>query len=63
MPTLFKEVSYNLTTLIQHIDMGIIGLPDIQRHLSGTILRSEICLIVCIKVILSDIFYFGQMLI
>lgn len=31
MPTLFKEVSYNLATLIQQIDMGIIGLPDIQR--------------------------------
>ncbi len=31
MATLFKEVSYNLATLIQHIDMGIIGLPDIQR--------------------------------
>jgi hypothetical protein len=31
MATLFKEVSYNLTTLIQQIDMGIIGLPDIQR--------------------------------
>lgn len=31
MPTLFKEVNYNLATLIQSIDMGIIGLPDIQR--------------------------------
>ena len=31
MATLFKEVGYNLTTLIQQIDMGIIGLPDIQR--------------------------------
>ena len=31
MATLFKEVSYNLQTLIQNIDMGIIGLPDIQR--------------------------------
>lgn len=31
MPTLFKEVSYNLATLIQQIDMGVIGLPDIQR--------------------------------
>lgn len=31
MAALFKEVSYNLATLIQHIDMGIIGLPDIQR--------------------------------
>ncbi len=31
MATLFKEVSYNLTTLIQQIEMGIIGLPDIQR--------------------------------
>lgn len=31
MATLFKEVSYNLATLIQQIDMGIIGLPDIQR--------------------------------
>lgn len=32
MATLFKEVSYNLQTLIQNIDMGIIGLPDIQRQ-------------------------------
>jgi len=31
MSTLFKEVSYNLQTLIQNIDMGIIGLPEIQR--------------------------------
>ncbi len=31
MATLFKEVNYNLTTLIQQIDLGIIGLPDIQR--------------------------------
>jgi hypothetical protein len=31
MPTLFKEVSYNLATIIQQIDLGAIGLPDIQR--------------------------------
>jgi hypothetical protein len=31
MATLFKEVSYNLATLIQQIELGIIGLPDIQR--------------------------------
>ena len=31
MATLFKEVGYNLTSLIQQIDLGIIGLPDIQR--------------------------------
>lgn len=31
MATLFKEVNYNLQTLIQQIDMGTIGLPDIQR--------------------------------
>ncbi len=31
MSTLFKEVNYNLITLIQQIDLGIIGLPDIQR--------------------------------
>ncbi|MEX1190318.1 MAG: DUF262 domain-containing protein, partial [Bacteroidia bacterium] len=31
MATLFKEVNYNLLTLIQSIDLGIIGLPDIQR--------------------------------
>lgn len=31
MATLFKEVGYNLMTLIQQIDLGIIGLPDIQR--------------------------------
>jgi hypothetical protein len=31
MATLFKEVNYNLLTLIQQIDLGIIGLPDIQR--------------------------------
>lgn len=31
MATLFKEVNYNLSTLIQQIDLGIIGLPDIQR--------------------------------
>jgi hypothetical protein len=31
MATLFKEVNYNLQTLINNIDVGIIGLPDIQR--------------------------------
>ena len=31
MATVFKEVSYNLATLIQQIDLGVIGLPDIQR--------------------------------
>lgn len=31
MATLFKEVNYNLATLIQQIDLGLIGLPDIQR--------------------------------
>lgn len=29
--TLFKEVSYTLTKLIEDIEMGEIGLPDIQR--------------------------------
>lgn len=28
---LFKEVSYSLTTLMNNIEMGQIGLPDIQR--------------------------------
>jgi hypothetical protein len=27
MATLFKEVNYNLATLINSIDMGLIGLP------------------------------------
>lgn len=31
MATVFKEVQYNLMTLVQNIDMGGIGLPDIQR--------------------------------
>lgn len=31
MATLFKEVNYNLQGLINNIDMGTIGLPDIQR--------------------------------
>lgn len=31
MATVFKEVSYNLATLIQQIDLGVIGLPDIQQ--------------------------------
>lgn len=31
MATLFKEVNYNLASLIQQIDLGLIGLPDIQR--------------------------------
>ena len=29
--TLFKEGSYSLSKLIQDIEMGEIGLPDIQR--------------------------------
>lgn len=31
MPTLFKEVNYSLAKLIHDIDMGEIGLPEIQR--------------------------------
>ena len=31
MQTQFKEISYNLEKLIHDIDMGEIGLPDIQR--------------------------------
>lgn len=31
MATLFKDVKYNLQGLINNIDMGTIGLPDIQR--------------------------------
>lgn len=31
MATLFKDVKYNLQGLINDIDMGTIGLPDIQR--------------------------------
>lgn len=31
MPTLFKDVKYNLQGLKNCIDMGTIGLPDIQR--------------------------------
>lgn len=31
MATLFKEVSYNLQKLMNDIEMGEIGLPDIQR--------------------------------
>jgi len=29
--TLFKEVRWSLSAIIDNIDMGIIGLPDIQR--------------------------------
>lgn len=31
MSTLFKKVDYNLQSLIHQIDIGTIGLPDIQR--------------------------------
>lgn len=31
MTTLFKEVSYSLSKLVEDIEMGEIGLPDIQR--------------------------------
>lgn len=31
MATLFKDVKYNLNTLIQNIDIGTIALPEIQR--------------------------------
>lgn len=29
--TLFKKIDYTLSTLLAHIDMGQIGLPDLQR--------------------------------
>ena len=31
MRTLFKEVGYSLSKLIEDIEMGEIGLPEIQR--------------------------------
>ncbi len=31
--TLFKEVGYSLSLLIESIDMGEIGLPDISKDL------------------------------
>lgn len=31
MATLFREVNYKLQALVNDIDMGIVGLPDIQR--------------------------------
>lgn len=31
MPTVFKKVDYNLAGLLHYIDIGDIGLPDIQR--------------------------------
>lgn len=31
MATLFREVKYTLQSLINDIDMGVVGLPDIQR--------------------------------
>ena len=31
MTTLFKEVGYSLSKIIEDIDVGEIGLPDIQR--------------------------------
>ena len=52
MATLFKEVNYNLATLIQQIDMGVIGLPDIQGLSYGRTQRCVSCLTVCIEVIL-----------
>lgn len=36
MAQLFKQVDYNLATIIQNIDVGIIGLPDIQREFVWT---------------------------
>ena len=29
--TLFKEISYSLAKIIEDIDMGEIGLPELQR--------------------------------
>jgi uncharacterized protein with ParB-like and HNH nuclease domain len=31
MQTVFKKVDYNLSGLLHYIDIGDIGLPDIQR--------------------------------
>ncbi|MDR1708066.1 MAG: DUF262 domain-containing protein [Prevotella sp.] len=31
MATLFRDVDYNLQSLMNDIDKGVIGLPDIQR--------------------------------
>lgn len=31
MATLFKEARYQLNALVSHIDLGILGLPEIQR--------------------------------
>lgn len=58
--TLFKEVSYSLSKLIQDIDMGEIGLPDIQRPFVWTSAKVRDLLIPCIKDFGSVTFYFGQ---
>jgi phosphatidylserine/phosphatidylglycerophosphate/cardiolipin synthase-like enzyme len=39
--TLFKEVSYSLSKLVQDIEMGEIGLPDIQRPFDPRSLETE----------------------
>ena len=45
---LFKEVSYSLSKLMDDIEMGEIGLPDIQRPLFEK-LKVRDLLILCIK--------------
>lgn len=32
MKRLFTEVNYSLDVLLNQIKLGVIGLPDIQRH-------------------------------
>lgn len=45
--TLFKEVNYSLTKLIEDIDLGEIGLPEIQQPSSGRTRRSATSLTRC----------------
>jgi len=42
MATLFKEVNYNLATLINSVDMGLIGQPDNAFLQKGRELMSKV---------------------
>jgi hypothetical protein len=58
---LFTQVSYQLSKLIQDIEIGESGLIDIQRPFVWTSTKSGIFLIRCTRAFLLDTYDFGQM--
>lgn len=61
MKTQFTKVVYSLSTLVDYIELGTIGLPDIQRPFIWKTPKVRDLFDQCIRGILSVIFFSGKM--